>query len=104
MKIKIYCKQLRYGTHTFYLQMGGKEYYLFSQSYRKGVEDYFGRGVTVKESRNYSKSHHNNAIQRTMTKLPMYIKYVEREYQVEVFEQTKKRNKKRHHFYEMSCA
>lgn len=34
-----------------------------------------------------------------MTKIPMYIKYVEKEYDIEVLEQTKKKNRQAARYY-----
>ena len=34
----------------------GLEYFLFSQSYRKGVQNYFGKGVRLDQARNFAKS------------------------------------------------
>lgn len=104
MKVMIYCEPNKHGVHSFYLVTGGQEYYLFSQGYRKGVQEYFSKGVSINEPMNYSKTHNDSAIVRTMTKIPMYVKYVEKEYEIEVFEKTKKRNSKNYHFYEMKCA
>ena len=93
MKAKIYCKTTQKGIHSFYLLQEGNEYFLFSQKYRKGVQEYFGRGgVYFDQSRNYAKSHNDAAIIRTMNKLPIYIKYIEKEYEIAVFNQTKKRS------------
>ena len=50
---------------------------------------------------NYSKAHNDSAVIRTMKKIPMYVKYVEKEYAIEVLEQTKKRNSQN---YRLRCA
>ncbi len=94
MQTTICCKPTEKGIHSFYLIVGGNEYYLFSQSYRKGVEDYFGRGVRIDESLNHSKAHHDSAIIRTMDKIPMYVKYIEGEYDISVMNRTKKKNRR----------
>ena len=41
---------------------------------------------------------------RTMGKIPMYIKYIEKENAIEVLEQTKKRNAKYYHSLKVECA
>ena len=104
MKAMIYCETIEHGVHSFYLVSGGREYFLFNQNYRKGVQEYFNNGVYLDRAMNYSKAHNDSALVRTMTKLPMYIKYIEKEYEIEVFEQTKSRNSKNYHFHEMKCA
>ena len=87
----IYCKPTAKGIHSFYLMVGTEEFFLFSQAYRKGVEEYYGRGVRIEESVKYSKAHNDSAIIRTMDKIPMYVRYVEKEYDIEVFEKTKRK-------------
>ena len=101
MKTTIYCKPTAKGVHSFYLIVGTEEFFLFSQAYRKGVEEYYGRGVRINESMKYSRAHNDSAITRTMDKIPMYVKYIEKEYAIEVLEQTKKRSSTN---YRMHCA
>ena len=101
MKTTIYCKPTSKVIHSFYLLIGTEEFFLFSQAYRKGVEDFYGRGVHIVESMNYSKAHKDSAVIRTMKKIPMYVRYVEKEYVIEILEQTKKRSS---HNYRMRCA
>ena len=101
MKTTVYCKPTSKGVHSFYLLIGSEEFFLFSQAYRKGVEEYYGRCVHFDESMNYSKAHNDSAVIRTMKKIPMYVKYVEKEYAIEVLEQTKKRNSQN---YRLRCA
>lgn len=50
MKTTIYCKPTDKGVHSFYLIVGTKEFFLFSQAYRNGVAKYYGRGVRIDES------------------------------------------------------
>lgn len=94
MKTKIYCKTTARDTHSFYLDHQGQRYFLFTQKYRRGVHGYYGKGVPLGEALNFAKAHKDGAIIRTMEKLPMYIKYLEKEYSIEVLEKTKKRNQK----------
>ncbi len=94
MKTIIYCEPTQRGIHSFYLLSDGKEYYLFSQNYRKGVHEYFSRGVYLRDAMNYSRTHNDSALIRTMSKLPIYIKYIEKEFGIEVLNQTKKRNRR----------
>ena len=101
MKTTIYCKPTSKVIHSFYLLIGTEEFFLFSQAYRKGVEDFYGRGVHIVESMNYSKAHKDSAVIRTMKKIPMYVRYVEKEYAIEVLEQTKKRSSQN---FRMRCA
>ena len=99
----IYCTPTQQGVHSFYLITEGQKYYLFSQNYRKGVQEYFAKGVSLKESMDFAKNHKDSAIIRTMTKLPMYIRYIEKENEIAVYEKTKKRNKS-YERYNKKCA
>ena len=101
MKTTIYCKPTDKGVHSFYLIYGTEEFFLFSQSYRKGVERYYGRGVMIDEAIKYSRAHNDSAITRTMDKIPMYVKYVEREFDIMVLDSTKKRYAQN---YRAKCA
>ena len=93
MEKRIHCVTNQRGIHSFYVSVDGKDYYLFSQEYRKGVSRYFGfGGVTLGQALDFSRSKKDVSIVRTMHKLPMYIKFVEKEYGIEVLTQTVKKN------------
>lgn len=95
MKITIYCKPTDKGIHSFFVKVNDLEFFLFSQKYRVGVHKHFSKGVSLKEAFDFSNIHKDAAIEKTMDKLPMYIKYIEKEYNVSIFNQTKKKlNKK----------
>ena len=94
MKTMIYCRSTNKGVHTFYLNADGIEYYLFHQNYRKGVSDYYRNGVLLDYAINFGRSKKDDALMRTMQKLPMYLKYAEKEYGIQVLNQTIKKNKK----------
>lgn len=93
MKTMIYCEPTERGIHSFYLVDNDERYFLFSQKYRKSVQDYYSKGVSVNRSIDFSKSHKDNALKRTMSKLPMYIRYIEKEFGILVLNQTKKKAK-----------
>ncbi len=95
MKTTIYCKTTDKGVHSFYLAQGREEYFLFHQNFRRGVKEYFGRGVSINEAFDFGRSHHNTSLIHTMEKLPAYIKYVEKEYGIEVLKQTAKKSNRR---------
>lgn len=94
MKTTIYCKPTEKGIHSFYLTIGNEEIFLFSQAYRKSVAEFYGNGVLLDESRDYSKAHNDSAIKRTMDKIPMYVKYIEKENGINVMKKTKRKNTK----------
>lgn len=92
MKTTIYCKSTGHNIHSFYLVNGNEEYYLFSQEYKQRVQEYFACGVYIDEAIDFSRSNRNSYLLKTMKKLPKYIRYIENEYGVYVFNKTKKKN------------
>lgn len=104
MKATILCEISEKGIHTFYLLTCEQRYYLFNQDFRKGVHEYFSRGVLINDAMDYSKSHKDNAVVKTMSKIPMYVKYIEKEYAIEIFERTKKHNTRNFRYRELKCA
>ena len=60
--------------------------------YIRGVNEYFRDGVRLDDALNFSRAKGDNAIKRTMEKLPSYIKYIEREYDLEILRKTAKKN------------
>ena len=92
MKTNIYCLTTDKGIQSFYLEAQGETHYLFSQSFRRGVKEYFGQGVHLDAAMDFSRARHDDAIVRTMKKLPSYIKYIEKEYGIEVLRQTARKN------------
>lgn len=92
MKATIFCRATDKGIHTFYLRSEGCDYYLFRQNYRRGVDEYFKGGVVLERAIDFGKSRQNEAIQRTMQKLPSYIKYIEKEYEIQILNKTIKKN------------
>ena len=106
MKAIIYCKRSERGMHNFYLRTNGEDFYLFSQNFRKGVQEYFGHGVCLERACDYSKSRKDATIIKTMDKIPMFIKYIEKESGILVFKQTKKKaaTRAQRHIRVAACA
>lgn len=80
----IYCITTDKDEQTFYLCDGGKEYYLFRQKYRVSVKEFFGKGVDLVMALS-AKASHSEAVRRTAEKLVPYIKYIESEMGIVVF-------------------
>ena len=91
MLTKIFCKTNDSGQQDFYIQAGKKTYFLFEQSYRKTIKSYFGNGVSLEQSLKFANST-SFAIRNVMEKLPLYIKYIEKEYSIAILEQTKRKH------------
>ena len=88
----IYCETTAKGIQSFFITANGETHFLFSQNFRSGVKEYFERGVRIDEAINFARAKGNTAIMRTMEKLPSYIRYVEREYGMEVLKRTARKN------------
>ena len=88
----IYCETTAKGIQSFFINANGETHFLFSQNFRRGVKDYFERGVRIDEAINFKRANGNSAIIHTMEKLPSYIRYVEREYGMEVLRKTARKN------------
>ena len=88
---KIYCRRNGTNTLDFYVTNKGYEYYLFSQKVYLGVEKHFKNGVALNDAINHRKGRGDYMIHKTKSKLPIFIKYVEREYGIALLEQSKKR-------------
>ena len=88
MNSVIYCQETARGIHSFYVRVQGRTYFLFSQNYHRGVAAYFRNPVCIDRALQHAGACGDRAILHTMEKLPAYIKYVEREYGVNVFRKT----------------
>ncbi len=91
MKEKIICKPTKKGVQTFYLIIGNESYYLFAQAYRKGVAKFYRNGVWLDKAMKHSKAHNDTAIMKAMDKIPKYVRYLEKEYDMEILMRTRKR-------------
>ena len=76
---------------SFYLNHEGKEYYLFSQRYHTGVRKAFVFGVLLNEALSYS-NYNDFCVRKTASKFRSHIKYIEKEYNVKVLDETIKKS------------
>ena len=90
----IYAKTTGKGKQSFYLLSNGWEYYLFTQKFFKSVRDFFLNKVLLDVALDKTKSNRNVALLKTMERLFLMIKYVEKEFDLIILEQTAKKNKK----------
>lgn len=63
---------------------------MFKQPYRKGVQAYFGNGVSIDKALNHNWNKLDRAVMRTIDKIPQYVRYIEKEYGIAVLKQTKR--------------
>ena len=90
MQATVFCKTTAKATQSFFVKVGGREYFLFEQDFRKSNKEFFRNGVGVHAINNYS-SVHSTAVKKTLDKLPSYIRYIEKAYDVAIYEKTKKK-------------
>ena len=93
MKTTVFCTPTSKGTHSFYLTYEGEDYFLFHQNFRKGVHKFYSDGVSLNTALKFALAHGDNAILHTMEKLPVYIRYIEKENGIAVLEQTVKKQR-----------
>ena len=92
MKAIVYCRTTNKGEQTFYINVCGVNYYLFKQNFRRSVKEVFGKGVRIDELRKLS-SHPSTSVSHTVSKLPVFIKYIEKEYIVNIYNKIDKKQK-----------
>ena len=62
MQATVFCKTTAKATQSFFVKVGGRDYFL-----------------------------HSTAVKKTLDKIPSYIRYIEKEYDVAIYEKTKKK-------------
>lgn len=87
MQAKIFCRTVTKGKQSFYVTVEGKRYYLFTQDYRVSNKEFFQNGVCISEINNFG-GVHSTAVKRTLDKLPVYIRYIEKEFGVAIYKKT----------------
>ena len=97
LKKYIYCKTLEKGKQSFYVVFEGKEYYLFSQSFRRSNKEVFGNKVYLSEFR-MLKKHHSHSVRFTIEKLYSHIRYIEKEYNICLLDKSQE-SKKKYYIY-----
>ncbi len=75
MKNKIIVSKLNEKLH-FYLVSNGKRHYLFTQDFSKGVYQFFKSGRSESELHKYNLWRKNPRLDKTIEKIPMYMRYV----------------------------
>ncbi len=100
MQKMIYCKTSGHNKLDFYLTMGQEKYFLFSQNYCNIALRLYKNGIPLERS---LKSHCRQslkfrALNKISEKIPVYIKYIEKEYNIAIlnssFKKCSKRNNK----------
>ena len=86
----VFCMK-RNDLHDFYIADGRNDRYLFSQKYKKIIDDYYRHGVALNKAITHSGNVDSKMIHHTMEKLKLYIKYLEREHEIVVLNCTKRK-------------
>ena len=84
MKTVIKCTENKLGGHSFYINHQGIDYLLFNQRFHRGVDRAFRNGLDLSESLNFKTAKGDTAILKTISKMKLYIKYIEKEYKVKI--------------------
>ena len=95
MATKIWCETTDKGVQSFYVRAEGEIHFLFSQTYHAGVKRFYGGGVDLDSALSFKRASGDHAIIHTMEKLPIYLRYIEREYGITLLRKTEKRARRR---------
>ncbi len=85
----VYCINNKLGKHSFFLLHNGKKYYMFSQAYHTVVNSEFSKNSSIKRLLNTKCN--NKHLGKTLTKITSSIKYLEKEYDIKVLNNTIKK-------------
>lgn len=88
-------------TLDFFSECGGERHYIFTRKYRKSLYNYFRNGVSIYKLFDYSKTHGNEIIIHTISQLKSALRYLEKEYGVQVL--GNKQNSKRSYRRRKEC-
>ncbi len=85
---RIYCNR-KDDMHVFYIKLDQQDYYLFSQKYRAGVDRFYKNGVPLDKGIRHGIGKTDYALHQTIDKIKRHIRYIEKEYAVEILNRTK---------------
>lgn len=78
IKGKVTITKTRNHIHFYYMTENNR-LYLFTNKFTKGLYTYFRNGKLIGELSKYKNGTRNPRADKTVTKIPMYIKYVMKE-------------------------
>ena len=64
---------------NFFFHYGSKKIFLFSQRFSKAVFHFFLHGKTESEILSYKRWNQNPRLDKTIEKIPMYLRYIRKE-------------------------
>lgn len=103
MHNQIFCKCNNKGFLDFYLRTNEQDLFMFSQKYKYGSREFFEKGVSLEKALDTTNSHRNYAILLVMKKLPAYLRFLEKEHNIQLLEKTKNRGQSRSNKYDKNC-
>lgn len=89
MTAKILCKKVDFNTQAFYAELAGKKYFLFNRAYSSACREFFKNGYYLTD--NVSPRKACGDVKIVLDKIPSQIRYIEKEYGVEMYEKTKRK-------------
>ena len=90
MQTTVFCKTTAKAKQSYFVRVDGRDYFLFQQDFRKSNKEFFHKGVDINAINDYS-GVHSTSVRKTLDKLPVYIRYIEKEYDVVIYEKTKQK-------------
>lgn len=84
---------------AFFLDYNGKRYFLFTQKYNRSVFNHFRNGVHISKMLEHH-SNENKIYSKTIQRINMMVKYIEREYDIQVFKNSCKKLVRIHDLYD----
>ena len=91
MQTTVFCKTTAKAKQTYYVSVEGKSYLLFEQDFRRSNKEFFEKGVSVNEIGRFNNVH-SESVRKTLEKLPAYLRYIEKEYDVAILGQSRGKN------------
>ena len=88
MQATVFCKTVAKGVQAYYVRVDGNAIFLFRQQFRRSNKEYFRNGVSIDKLCKYA-GVHSTSVRKTLDKLPAYLRYVEREYGVLIYNKTR---------------
>lgn len=89
MRNKVFCRTVEKGVQAFFVEADGRKYFLFRQNFRQGVKRHFEGGVAIDDLGDYSRA--DASVRRTLDKLPIAIRALEKREGIAVYQRTKDR-------------
>ena len=101
MQTKVFCRTTAKSIQTFYVTVNGETKTLFSQTFRRSNKAFFEKGVNINSLGNF-KNAHSESVRKTLDKLPSYLHYIEKEYDVIIYKKTESKKYKKTKPYKRS--